>query len=284
MIPDSLRLAVGTFTILPVPPPRRIDRRIAGSAMLWGPLVGLVLAVCAAVLMLAVRWIPGHSNPFDVDAVYTRVLDPRGLAIDLLAAVAAVALLAWLTRALHLDGLADTADGFGVKGTGPDLAVQRLAVMRQPDTGAFGWVAVAFVLLLQVTALLLCLVTGHGTVALITAVVTGRLAATWGATPALAPAREGGLGASVAGSVGVRAAILLTVMVLAGAAGLGALDDDATVRLTITLVVAVMVGLAVAAVVLRRCVRAFSGVTGDVFGATIELTSTAVLVTVALLG
>ena len=44
-MPDSLRLALGTFTRVPVPPPRRIDARIAGRAMLWAPCSGLLIAL-----------------------------------------------------------------------------------------------------------------------------------------------------------------------------------------------------------------------------------------------
>ena len=64
-------------------------------------------------------------------------------------AVVVVALVV-LTGALHLDGLADTADGvFG----GRDRE-QRLAIMSDPRTGAFGFVAIAAVLLLKWGALI----------------------------------------------------------------------------------------------------------------------------------
>lgn len=283
-MPDSLRLALGTLTALPVPPPSRVDRQVARRAMLWAPLVGLGLALLAATLIITVRVLGGAPElrgPWNLDAIRSWVL--RTVAVDALAAVLALALLARLTRALHLDGLADTADSWGVKGGGPEVVARRLAVMRRPETGAFGVVTVVVVLLVQFAALWMCLLTGHGTDGLLVAVVTGRLAVTWAATRLVPAARDEGLGAAVAGSVPVRAAVALTVAVMLLAVGLGAIDDDATVRLCVTLAASVLVGLGVAALVLRRAVRDLGGVTGDVMGAVVELATAASLVVVAVI-
>ena len=62
---------------------------------------------------------------------------------SLLGAVLAVALLALLTRCLHLDGLADTADGLGSGAP----AARALEIMRQSDIGPFGVVALIFAVL-----------------------------------------------------------------------------------------------------------------------------------------
>ena len=62
-MPDSVRLALGTFTILRVPPPRVVDRGTARGAMLLAPLIGALLAVVGAVVILAVRLSPlGHRT------------------------------------------------------------------------------------------------------------------------------------------------------------------------------------------------------------------------------
>ncbi len=58
-------------------------------------------------------------------------------------------MLALLTRGLHLDGLADTADGLG---TGRDPA-RALAAMKDPHVGAFGVVTLVLALLVQAAAL-----------------------------------------------------------------------------------------------------------------------------------
>lgn len=267
-MPDGLRLALGTFTMLPVRPPRAVDRAAARGAMLAAPLVGLLLGATGALVLEAVRALAGRGS------------SSHSAAVNLLAAALAIAVLALLTRAMHLDGLADTADGTGVVGRGPQAALE---VMRRPDVGAFGVVAVVLVVLVQVAALTLCGVAGIGWVALVVAVVTGRLAATWAAVRPVPSARPDGLGAAVAGSVPVPAAALLTVAAVALAVALGAADDDTTLRLCVALGLAVLVGIGAAALVVRQAVRDLGGITGDVIGAAVEVATTVALVVVAVL-
>ena len=52
---NSLRLMLGTLTVLRVPPPTSVDRRTAGGAMLLAPLGGLLLAVPLVLLSAAER-------------------------------------------------------------------------------------------------------------------------------------------------------------------------------------------------------------------------------------
>lgn len=266
-MPDSLRLAVGTLTALRVPPPRILDRRTAGRAMTWAPLVGLALGLVAAAVLHGLRMITDYR---------------AATVVDLLGSVLAVGVLALATRALHLDGLVDTVDGFGVKGDGEQARERRLAVLREPTAGAFGVAALVLVLLLQVAALTVCTVTGYGTVSLLVAATTSRLAATWCCTPGLPAARPDGLGALVAGSVGRATASVLTVLVLVGAVALGRVDDDHSRAMALTLVTAALVALLVALVVVRHAVDLFGGVTGDVMGAAVEVAFTAALVVVAI--
>ncbi|MYR56245.1 adenosylcobinamide-GDP ribazoletransferase, partial [Streptomyces sp. SID625] len=70
-------------------------------------------------------------------------------AAPLLAAVVTAAVPAVLTRGLHLDGLADTADGLG----SGKPAADALRIMKQSDIGPFGVITLLFVLLAQVAAL-----------------------------------------------------------------------------------------------------------------------------------
>ena len=60
-----------------------------------------------------------------------------------------MALLAVATGGLHLDGLADTADGLGSRRP----ADQALEIMRRPDAGPLGVATLVLVLLVQVSAL-----------------------------------------------------------------------------------------------------------------------------------
>jgi adenosylcobinamide-GDP ribazoletransferase len=175
----GLRLAVTLLTAIPLPgrrqPPATPDRRIAAAAMYWAPLVGLLAgAVSAGVLLLAAR--VGHTGP-------------------LLAAVLAITAAALLTRALHLDGLADFADGLGSGRPAGDA----LAIMKRPDIGPFGVVTLVLVVLLQVSALARATELGRGPVALLAAAVAARLAITLACRRGVPAARPGGLGALVAG-------------------------------------------------------------------------------------
>ncbi len=144
---NALRLAFGTLTVLPVRPPS-VDRGTAGRAMVLAPLVGLVLGLVACLPLLLTE-----SSP-------------------LLSAVLTVGAVALLTRGLHLDGLADTADGLGSGRPASDA----LAVMRKGDVGPFGVVTLVIVLLAQVAALAQLVAAGDGAVALVTALVVSRLA------------------------------------------------------------------------------------------------------------
>jgi adenosylcobinamide-GDP ribazoletransferase len=264
-MPDSWRLALGTLTAIPVPPPRRVDRRVARDAMLLAPLVGLVLGAVAASVLTVIRVVAPYNTAIT--------------AVDALGAVLALATLALLTRGLHLDGLADTADGMGVKADDP---AARLEVMRAPDVGAFGVATLVLVLLVQLTALTVCSLSHYGAVSLTTAVITGRLAATWACTTLLPPARPDGLGSVVARSVPLPAALVVTLLSLGVVAALGVLDDDGALRISLVLAASLLVGLAVAALALWRTSRRLGGVTGDVMGAAVELATAAALVAAAL--
>src|SRR5687768_13358515 len=56
---------------------------------------------------------------------------------------------AWATGAIHLDGLADTADGFG----GGRDREEVLRIMRDPLIGSYGAAALVFVVGVKVTAI-----------------------------------------------------------------------------------------------------------------------------------
>ena len=140
MMSDSWRLAIGTFTRLPVPAPRRVDRTIAGRTMSLGPLVGALMAAVSGIPLLAVGVLA-----MGVLAAGTPGSLSLSLSLSLLAAVLTVGAQAWLTRGLHLDGLADTADGLG-GGTSPERAQ---AIARASDIGPFGVIAVVLVVALN---------------------------------------------------------------------------------------------------------------------------------------
>jgi adenosylcobinamide-GDP ribazoletransferase len=224
--------------------------------MAWAPAVGLLLGVIAsAVLFLADH--PLGAGP----------LTASGLAVGS---------LALLTRGLHLDGLADLADGLA---SGKPAAAA-LDIMRRSDIGPLGVVTLVLTLLLQVAALSQAESAGHsrGPAALIAAVVTGRLALTWACRRGVSAARPDGLGALVAGSVRPVVPAMATAVTLAVAI-------SATVaggQLGWTLPLAVAAGLAAAFAVQRHAVRRLGGLTGDVLGALAEIATTVTLVVAAM--
>src|SRR5207237_5288901 len=67
-----------------------------------------------------------------------------------LAAVLAVGTAVLITRALHEDGLADTADGLGPHALEP---ARRLAIVRDSRDGTFGVLALALWVLIKVACL-----------------------------------------------------------------------------------------------------------------------------------
>ncbi|MCX5557075.1 adenosylcobinamide-GDP ribazoletransferase [Streptomyces sp. NBC_00038] len=254
-LPDALRFAFGTLTVFPVTV-TRWDRAAARGGMLCAPVAGLVVGAGAA--LVGVALLAMGAGP-------------------LLAAVATAAVPAALTRGLHLDGLADTADGLGSGKPAEDA----LRIMKQSDIGPFGVITLLFVLLAQVAALFQAYDTSwaRGVLAAVVSATAARLALTLAARTGVPPARPEGLGAAVAGTVPVRGALLVAAVVVGAAAGAGALlgtYDLARAAL------AVLAACVAAELLLRHCTRRFGGITGDVFGGLAETAATTALVVLSL--
>lgn len=234
---------MGTLTAIPVPPPRRVDSSVAGLAMLLAPVVGLLPAAMAGALCLA-------CGALGVP--------------PLLVGVAVVASLALLTRGLHLDGLADTADGLA---SGYDRE-RALTVMRRGDVGPSGATTLTLVLLGQVAAVAALTQPQRPALALLVglAVVVSRTMLALACVRGIAAARPDGLGAGVIGTVGrapAAGALLAATALLAVAA------SSARLPWWGGALAMVLAATAVAAL-LARCVRRLGGVTGDVLGAAVE--------------
>lgn len=256
----GLKMAIAMFTILPVPARwnAEADRENARAAVSWLPLVGAGVGGLAGLPAAAI------------------LAGDRG--DTLLAGAVAVVAVVILTRALHLDGLADTADGLG-SGKPPQ---QALEIMRRADIGPFGVATLVLVLTVDVAALNTISAGGvwRASAALAIAAATGRLAVVHAAAATVASARSSGFGALIAGGTGRGAGAILTVAVLSAGAGLAAAVDANPAGW----VAAQAIALAIATALRMHAVRRFGGVTGDVFGALIEVATAVTLVGVAVVG
>jgi adenosylcobinamide-GDP ribazoletransferase len=236
----ALLLALQLLTRLPGLPPVTAAPADHGRAVLCYPLVGLLIG---AVLALGAALIRADAP-----------------------LVAALVLVLWvvLTGALHLDGLADTADAWlGSHGN----RARALEIMKDPRSGPAAVVAVVLVLLVKFAALVV-LVRAQVWLALLAVPLLGRAALVgWlRFTPYVRPQ---GLGAQAAASLPPHAALMSL-----GAALLAALWWQGV--MPVLVVTAVAIGWHYAA---RRWI---GGVTGDVLGAGCELVETVALVTLAL--
>ncbi len=234
----DLAVAFQFMTRLPLP---RLEYRTdaLSRAASWFPLVGLVVGLGAAAVHLAI----GAHLPRSVSALLVLVY------------------LVLITGALHEDGLADAADGFG----GGWHRDQVLTIMRDSRIGSYG--AIALVLSLTARWLLLSSLPA-GT--WIRYVIAAHVLCRWTTLPLsyfLKPARQDDGQAARIAQRTPRAALLAgTLLALALCFGALGMLGWAPVLTAI-----LVTGLG-AIYYLRR----IGGITGDCFGATNQLTEIAV--------
>lgn len=213
-------------------------------ALVWFPPVGALIGASLGVVWIAAA----EAWPLAVAAAIV-------VAADLL-----------VTGLLHFDGLADSADGLL-----PHLSRERrLAVMAEPDAGAFATATVGVVLLLRWAALaavapdarLLAALWCLSRTAMAVIAAFGRYARSGGLATAFLPERRRGV--SAAGALGVSAALAIAVWwsPLAGAA-------------------AIVAAIAAASAVVALAARRIGGFTGDVLGAAGVVAETAGLLAAA---
>ncbi|MDR7255462.1 adenosylcobinamide-GDP ribazoletransferase [Nocardioides sp. BE266] len=247
---DGWLHATSTLSAVRVPPPSRVDRAVAGTAMVLAPVAALPLGAAAAVVVLV-------ADLVDLPALATAYVVLLTLALG--------------TRAFHWDGLADTADGL----TASYSPERSLEVMRTGPVGPAGVVAVVLVSGMQAAGLTAVVRHEHAWWAVGLLVCASRAALAVCCVRGVPAARADGLGATHIGAVPVVGAIA-TLLVAAVATAFAGHALGSAVPTLIGLVVMVAAVLAL----LLRCVRRLGGITGDVLGAATEL-SFAVLVLAA---
>jgi len=240
----EIRLSLGLLTRLPVRLEASVAPEVMARSSRWFPAVGALVGLLSAAALFLCKLI--------------------GLP-DLAAALIAIGLSILLTGALHEDGLADMADGFG----GGTSREEKLDIMRDSRVGTYGMLALILAIGLRGALLVALMAIGTGTAAaaIIVAATVSRL------TPVLLmhrlpPARGDGMavnaGTPDADSVRIATGLALaSLLILPGWSAMLA-----------TVIATLAAALAVGALARRQ----IGGQTGDVLGTGQQVTEVCVLV------
>ncbi len=230
----AIAAAVTFLTVLPVARRIPLDGADVARGSVLVPLVGAAIGALSGGL----AWALGDQLP------------------PVLAAVVGVAAGAAVTGALHLDGLADSADSYG--GRTPE---DRLRIMRDHTIGTYGGTALLLDLLVRVSALAALAGTSD---ALVVAAAAGGIGRAGGPLLAAAlPYAQTRPGAGEALSAHPSRARAVASVAVGAVVAVACVGVDAWAVLLVTAVVVPLVGWSAH--------RRRGGVTGDVMGATAEL-------------
>jgi cobalamin 5'-phosphate synthase/cobalamin synthase len=220
------------------------DGTDVGRAARWFPLIGGAIGGAGALAAWALH--DGIGLPPALSAMFV------------------VALSVWVTGAMHLDGLADMADGFGGGRTRDDV----LRIMRDPAIGSFGAIALALIIMTKVIALTTLLERGVALPFIVAAPAISRWTIVALAASLPYARSEGGLGEAVTRERKMADLVVSTAMTAAIA--VAALGANSLLVWPLAALSMTMLG--------RAARRRIGGVTGDVFGASVEIAETTVLV------
>ncbi|NOQ14319.1 MAG: adenosylcobinamide-GDP ribazoletransferase [Methyloprofundus sp.] len=238
----SFTLALQFLTRLPLNLNITLSDQRAGHSVLFFPLVGLLIG---AILTLVSSQLPEQS----------------------LALNAAIILTAWvlLTGGLHLDGLADCSDAWA---GGLADRERSLAIMKDPAAGPIAVIILILLLLLKWTALQSLLQQQQVLVPLLLAPLLGRLSILilMLSTPYI---RKNGLGSAMQQQLPRQAAKLIIFFSL-------------TLFLWLTNTYTLIAALSCIFFIRYLALQRLQGITGDVYGASVEIVETVVLISLAL--
>ncbi|MGA7871451.1 MAG: adenosylcobinamide-GDP ribazoletransferase [Candidatus Binatus sp.] len=244
-LPTELRLALSFLTIVPVIDQRRASEDTVAASFAWFPIVGFVLGAALA----AEDWLLAQ--------IFAQVI--RSVLI--------IVSLTVITGAVHLDGLADTADALGA---GRDRE-RALDILRDSRVGTFGASAIFFDLTLKILAL--STLAGYRRYA---ALLLAPMLARWAmvlVASGLPYLRASGAGSTLLSSkrLGSRV-VFVAIFTIVAMLMLGGLRTTA---------LATLVAIAIVFAMRLFYRRWLGGVSGDLIGACGELVEIAVLVTMA---
>ena len=227
----SFFTALKFLTIFPAPAPGKNERVQIGRSLPFFPVVGLIISLMLAVFSYALH-----------------LIFPAELTCALL-----VAALAIMTGAHHLDGLIDTFDAM-VAGRSRE---QRLAIMSDTGAGAFGITALCLTLLIKYAAIL-----GISSLSMI---ILFPVLSRWslGAAILIFPAAKSeGMGFAAKNTASWTGFVLATLVSLPLAICFLGLIGGAVVMILL-LVLVCCLGLFLG--------RLYGGLTGDCYGAIVEI-------------
>jgi adenosylcobinamide-GDP ribazoletransferase len=235
----SFLAAIAFLTRLPMGRLATFDADDVAHSAGWFPLVGALLgAICS----MAAALLKGYL-PLGVVAVLLVLLD------------------ALMTGALHFDGLADTADGFGGGQSREDI----LRIMRDHALGTYGGVALVVCVALKVTAYAALLNQSNWIPALILTPALGR----WSILLLTATLPYARPSVSVAAGMGKRPLFWGTLAI--AVALVSVMSGRALVACATVVAVTMCFG--------SYCRHRIAGITGDTLGANVQLCESAALLT-----
>lgn len=233
------------LTKIPVPKFIEFNEDDLVKGVIFAPAVGIIIGLLPASAFLAIST-AGFS---------------------LVAAVTAITLQIMLTGALHLDGLADTADGF----LSYRDKTKILEIMKDSRIGTNGTLVLIIVLLLKFSVLL-TMRAEHAAFYLLVTPVAGRMTIAWSAGLSSYARKGKGMGKAMVEKTGRREIIISTVITLA------LISAVFWFKLIILPVILVAAAAVFAFLFSRYSEKKIGGMTGDVIGAVIELTELVLLV------
>ena len=248
----SFLAALRFLTIIPITWKSERDYHFFSTAIFFFPLIGLIIGVITAVILYFLF----ANIPTDLRSVLL------------------VFILAILSGFLHLDGLADSADGF----LSARPKQQMLEIMRDSRIGVMGVLAIVFIVLLKITSLNL-LSFHQQLIAVIAMPIAGRAAIVFSMAILPYARKEGGLGRLFYSKLTRTAAVITFILMIILSFYL------LYVGFLSTKAILIILGSILCVIVLFSmwCKKMIGGATGDTLGAISELSETTMVIMIAIM-